>query len=285
MALPSSSSPAPYQFDARDSVVWKVNCEVVVLLGWSAAVLMQIAHPLVAAGIAEHSLFLADPKGRPRRLRRTIDAMLALTFGDYDEVTEAASGINAIHDRVQGTLSGAAGEWQPGTAYSAHDPALLCWVHATMLDVLPRTYELYVGPLSRAEKDRYCAEGSGLEPLLKMPTGYLPRTTTQLRRYMDRVLASGELVPSETGRLLAHEILNPAVPRVARPLARLAKLQTLGLLPTTFREFYGFAWDDRHEAAFRASAGLIRSLLRPLPARLRHWRAARRAFGREGRAA
>ncbi len=278
-------SESAHDFDPCSSVVWKVNCEVVVLLGWTPAVLMQIAHPLVAAGVAEHSQFLADPKGRPRRLRRTIDAMLALTFGTPDEVREAARGINAIHDRVNGRLADGAGVWGEGAAYSAHDPALLCWVHATMLDTLPRTYERYVGPLSPLEKDRYCAEGTGIEPLLGIPAGYLPRDTRALHHFVERTLASGQIAPSATSRLLACEILNPAMPSVARPLAWLANLQTLGLLPPAFRELYGFSWDARREAAFRASAALTRALLRPLPSRLRHWRAARRARERAARGA
>ena len=61
------------------------------LAGWGRAILLQLAHPLVAQGVADHSGFAADRRGRVRRLQRTLRAMLALTFGTAEEVAEAAA--------------------------------------------------------------------------------------------------------------------------------------------------------------------------------------------------
>ena len=265
---------------ALASVAWKINQEVVVLLGWSAAILMQVAHPLVAAGVAHHSLFLADPAGRPRRLRRTVDTMLALTFGTPQQVARAARTINAIHDRVQGRLGEAAGDWADSSAYSAHDPELLPWGQATCLDVFPRTYELYIGPLTADEKDRYCREATGVAPLLGIPHGYLPASTAELRAYMDAMLAGGEIAVSATARALAREIVNPRVPRAAQPLVWLTQLPTVGLLPPAMRSAYGLPWSRRHQRALRLSARLTRALLSPAPSVVRHWPAARAAAAR-----
>src|SRR5688572_1315399 len=84
------------------SVAQKVNAEIVLLLGWAPAILMQFAHPLVAAGVTAHSTFLTRPDQRPRRLRQTLASMLALTFGTAAEAGRAARTINGIHDRVTG---------------------------------------------------------------------------------------------------------------------------------------------------------------------------------------
>ena len=265
--------------DRVTSVTWKVHREVVLLLGWARAILLQVAHPLVAQGVAEHSRFLAESRGRWRRLWRTLDAMLALTFGTAAEVAEVARRINGIHDRVHGRLGGPAGR-----AYSAHDPALLCWVHATLLDSFLLTYELYVGPLTPEEKDRYCAEASAIEPLLGIPRGSVPVTLEGLRRYMDEVLGGGEIAVTDTARLLARAIVWPPLPRAAWPVVWFMQLPAIGLLPPPIREAYGFPWDARHESALRASAKVVRRLLRCTPSLLRHWPAARRAFRRERRA-
>ena len=280
--LASGGRAADVDHDAAalGSIAWKINQEVVVLLGWSAAILMQVAHPLVAAGVAQHSLFLSDPAGRPRRLRRTLDTMLALTFGTPDQVARAARTINAIHDRVQGRLGETAGEWTDSSAYSAHDPELLRWVHVTCLDVFPRTYELYIGPLTTEEKDRYCLEATGVAPLLGIPDGYLPASTAELRAYLDATLASGELAVSDTARVLASEILYPRLPRAARPLVRLSQLPTVGLLPPAIRRAYGLRWTRHDETALRLSAGLTRALLTRAPSAVRHWPAARAAVAR-----
>src|SRR5918911_4259162 len=169
-------------------MAWRINGEMLGLLGWGCAILLQMAHPLVAAGVSEHSHFARDALGRLWRLQRTLGAMLKLTFGTHEEVVAVARHIDGIHGRIHGTLGAPTGTLAAGTPYSARDPNLLRWVHATYVDSALRTYELYVGPLSRAEQDRYCAEATAIEPLLNIPTGYLPRDTASLRAYMDDML-------------------------------------------------------------------------------------------------
>ena len=136
------------------SVTWKINREIVVVAGWGRAILLQFAHPLVATGIAEHSHFSGSLLSSVRRLHSTVGAMLALTFGDDEAAIAAAAGINSIHDRVSGSLPEAAGAVTRGERYSAHDPELLAWVHATLLESVPMTYALLVGQLTSAQRDR-----------------------------------------------------------------------------------------------------------------------------------
>jgi uncharacterized protein (DUF2236 family) len=267
---------AASKLDEVPYVARKINGEIVVLLGWAPAILLQFAHPLVAAGVAEHSAFIADPRQRPYRLRKTLEAMLALTFGTPDDALRAAQGINAIHDRVNGRLREAAGPFPAGTEYSAHDPELLRWVHATLMYVLPRTYELYIDPLTPAEKDRYCAEASRMGPLLGMPDGLLATNMADLHDYVNRMLASDKILVSRTARELARELVWPPLPRIARPMLWLSQLPTFGLLPPSIRAAYGFPWDARRAAALRITARLTRRLLQVAPARLRRWPAARR---------
>jgi uncharacterized protein (DUF2236 family) len=263
----------------------KINGEILVLLGWAPAILLQVAHPLVAAGVAEHSSFRAAPGERARRLRATVGAMLALTFGDPRAVEDAASGINRIHDRVHGRLDRAVGPFTAGTAYSAHDPELLRWVHATLLLTLPRAFELYVGPLTAVERDGYCAEATGLGPLLGVPQDRLPASVAELEHYVVGMLASGRIRVGDTARALAAELLHPPVPQAAEPLLALMRLPAVGLLPAGVRREYGFAWGPRHAAALRGSATLLRGTRALLPDALRRWPIAGRAarvLGRSG---
>lgn len=262
-------------------VAWKIHSEVALLLGWGRAILLQFSHPLVARGVADHSGFLTRPHERWRRLGRTVDAMLALTFGTAEEAARAARAINAIHDRVHGRLREPAGVFPAGAAYSARDPALLRWVHATMVDSSLQTYELYVGLLTAEERDRYCAEAGEVESLLGIPELYLPRSEARLKRYIEGMLASGEIAVTDTARALAREIVAPPLPRATRPLVWLMQLPTIGLLPPSIREAYGFPWDSRRERALRLSTGLMRNLLPLAPSVVRHWPVARAAFRRE----
>ena len=258
-------------------MAWRVHRERVLLAGWARAILLQIAHPKVARGVAEHSGFTTEPWGRLRRLHRTLAAMLALTFGSEEEAATAAARINAIHDRVQGRLDAAAGGRAAGASYSAHDPELLTWVHATLIESFLLTYRLFVAPITAAEADRYCAEASGIEPALGIPPGRLPRTENELREYLDAMLGSGAIEVTDTARRLSREIISPPAPVLVRPALRLAALPAVGLLPPAIRAAYGLPWDGRRARALRVVAATTRGLLPLVPPVLRYWAVARRA--------
>jgi uncharacterized protein (DUF2236 family) len=264
LAAVAASFPPPL-------VARKINREIVMLVGWVPAILMQLAHPLVAAGVSEHSAFRSSPKARVERLRSTVQSMLALTFGSPDEVARTAARINGIHTRVNGELREEAGSLPRGTRYSARDPALLRWVHATLMSTLPRTYELYVGPLTKAEKDTFCRDGALRAPLYGIPDGYLPDSADGIDRYIDEMLASGQIAVSETARTLANEVLNPPHPPLSGPLLSLLRLPTIGLLPESIRRAYGFRWERRHAIALQSSVAATRGLLRLSPPIVRYW--------------
>jgi len=248
-----------------DSITWKVNREVIVIASWGRAILLQLAHPAVAAGVHGHSSFRGSFHSRFRRLRSTVGAMLSLTFGDTEQMITTAAAINTIHDRVR------------GEGYSAHDPELQRWVHATLLESIPLTYELLVGPLTRRERDRYCSEAAIMEPLLGMPAGWLPRDSAQLDTYMREMLAGKSLVVTDTSRALARALLYPPRWYVAWPAFRAMQLVTIGSLPPSIRRAYGFEWRTRDARAFARWTTLVRTSLRLLPPRAREWPMARRA--------
>ncbi len=82
------------------SMAWRVDGEMLVLAGGSCALLMQLAHPAVAAGVDQHSDFRADPFAR---LRRTLTSSYAVAFGTASEAEAAIRRVNAIHAVVRGT--------------------------------------------------------------------------------------------------------------------------------------------------------------------------------------
>lgn len=273
----STSSAA----DSPLSVSWRIHREVVLLLGWGTAILQQFAHPLVAQGVADHSGFPSSAGAPWRRLQRTLSAMLVMTFGTAEAVSAVTRRINAIHDGVQGTLPGDEGTPMAGMPYSARDPALLRWVHATCLDAFMRTHELYVGPLSVNEKDQYCAESSRVGPLLGIPDGYLPTTTAALYAYMEEMWSSGRISVSGTARRLADDLFAPPRPGPARPLMWVVRTLAVGLLPPRVRQAYGFPWHRGQRTTFRVVVWLVRFTRSLLPPVLRYWPIARAAIRRQ----
>src|SRR5262249_47768825 len=140
--------PSPSQAGGESPrMAWRLHQEVVLLAAWGRALLLQLAHPLVAQGVLDHTGLRAERWGLLLRLDRPVRAMLALTFGSAEEAEDAARAIRAVHKRVHGQLATAKGAL-PTRAYSAEDPLLLTWVHATLLDSYLLTYELLVQPLA-----------------------------------------------------------------------------------------------------------------------------------------
>ena len=110
--------------------MWRVNREAVLLGSGPAALLLQLAHPLVAEGVAAHSDFAADPFAR---LRRTLRTTLAMVFGDGPTAEHAVTELNRVHARVQGpVLDPLAAAVTDARHYRALDPELLLWVQATL---------------------------------------------------------------------------------------------------------------------------------------------------------
>ena len=263
---------AGHERPGEGSISWQVNREIVAVAGWGRAILLQLAHPAVAAGVHDHSSFRGSLRASFRRLHSTVGAMLQITFGDTEQMISAAAGINAIHDRVRGQVSP-----REGDTYSAHDPELQRWVHATLVQSIPMTFELLVRPLTGDERDRYCAESTIMEPLLGMPSGWLPRTAAEMDRYIESMLNGGRLAVTDTSRALARAVLYPPYWRLGWPAFRFMQLLTIGTLPPSIRAAYGFTWRERDARAFSRWLRLLRTTLRVLPAFVRHWPASRSA--------
>ena len=258
------------------TVSWRINREVIVIAGWGRAILLQLAHPLIGAGVADHSSFRGNLATGVKRLTSTVGAMLSLTFGTDDEAIGTAARINCIHDRVSGQLSEPAGTLQAGERYSAHDPELARWVHATLLESIPLVYEQLVGALTTEERDRYCAEAVIIEPLFGIPEGLLPRDSAELDSYMREMLAGRHLAVSPRSRAIARAILFPPGWRLMWPAFRALQLITIGLLPPAIREEYGFTWRARDARALGRWTAALRLLHRATPRVVREWPASRR---------
>ena len=253
------------------SVARRINAERLTLLSWSRAILMQLAHPLVAAGVDEHSTFRGGRFTAAARLHHTIQAMLSLTFGDEGTQQQTLERIRAIHRRVNGTLPQAAGRFAAGTPYSAEDPDLLLWVHATLLDSIVPLHDQVVEPLDARTRDAYCAESAPIAVALGARAAEVPRTWAAVRDYVDGMVASDAIAVSAQARALAGAVLAPPFAPVVWPAARLNRLVTVGALPPKLRTEYGFAWTPRDARRLQQVLRLLRRARRIAPPFVTRW--------------
>jgi len=222
-----------------DDTLWQVNREVLLILTGARAVLLEVAHPLIAAGVAQHS----DYRRRPlKRLFRTVRAMQLLSFGTLEEAKKAAKGVHMAHRPVQGVLENGVGPLPEGTPYDARDPELGLWVFATVIDSILVGYDLLIRPLSDAEKAAYYEDSKRMGHLLGVPPKTMPSTYADFRAYMDRMIRSDVLTVGDLGRDVANGLF--AHPLVG-PLARVGAFYGIGTLPDHLREAFGFRWGDR----------------------------------------
>ncbi len=248
------------------SINWKVNKESVILLGGTRAVLMQIAHPLVAMGVSEHSDYMTDPFGRAER---TFILGELLTFGSPLKAHQAARTINRKHLNVHGDLLIEAGAFSKGTHYDARDPELLLWVHATLIDTWILCYTLFVGPLARPEQDTYYQESKEIAHLLGLIPEKMPNTIDDLQEYIDSILGSDKLVATPQARQIAHQLLFPPAHVLLRPLMHLNLHLTSALLPSKIREVFGIEWNTHRQTIFDISAKGMRAIIPHLPSNVR----------------
>ena len=241
-----------------------MNAETALLLGGGRALLMQLAHPMVAAGVADHSGFRGDPFAR---LWRTLDATLTVSFGDTEQSRAAAARVTGVHRRVRGE--------RDGCPYDALDPELLLWVHATLVDSALVTYQRFVRPLSTPARERYYEEMKRQAIALEVPEAALPPRLCEFRTYVSEMVAA--LVVSDEARDLATEVVRPPVPLALAPGTALMRLITAGLLPPRLRVAYGYAWSTGRERTLDAVATAARLAVPLLPDGIRRWPHAREA--------
>ncbi len=196
---------------------------------------MELAHPLVAAGVAQHSQFEQQPL---TRLARTIKMMDAVTFGPPQRSLRAIQAFRSQHERIKGRAS-------DGRRYAASDPELLLWVHATLVDTALAIDRRYLGVLTDSERARYYLENSLVARALGIPKKLVPVDLGSFESYMS--VMAGALAVEEDARRIARFILKPSVPGPIRPLGGVTssavglvvEAVTADLLPPRIRAFYG----------------------------------------------
>jgi|SRR3984957_6585462 uncharacterized protein (DUF2236 family) len=96
-----------------DSLTWRIDREALTFLGTGRALLLQLAHPWVAAAIAEHSKTVDDPIGR---FHRTFAVAITIVFGALDQALSAARALHRRHAAIHGRLPTTVGPFRAATS-------------------------------------------------------------------------------------------------------------------------------------------------------------------------
>ncbi len=259
------------------SEAWALNREAMLLLGAGPrALLLQLAHPLVAAGVADHSDFRADPWAR---LNGTLRSYLRIVYGTVTAARAEIRRLNALHRTITG----------PG--YTARDPELALWVHATLVDSTIVVADRWLAPLSRERRARYYGETMAIGRAFGISAELLPKDLEAFEAYVAGALGPGGPirvgpVARDLARAVLHPPLGPIVPVLAGVPAwayAWTLWPSVGLLPAAVRESYGLAWGpfERAVAAWLVTSWMAwRPLLSPAFRQMPQALAADRRVGR-----
>jgi uncharacterized protein (DUF2236 family) len=228
---------------------------------------MQLAHPLIATAVAEHT---RRDRSLVERAGATIGLNLAVIFGDQDQAERAASHVRDLHTRIHGQLHAAVGTFPAGSSYRADDPELLRWGHATIAWTAVEAYERFVGSLWSADRDRYVAEMRPFGQAFGADEASLPSGWDELRAYVSDVLHTA-LVVGEDGRREGREILWPRGTFGERASGPVQRVLAAGLLPDAVRHGFALPWSTGRRAAFSSVVAMTRAAVRTMPRSQRWW--------------
>jgi uncharacterized protein (DUF2236 family) len=253
-----------------DSLVARILDDPRLFAASGYALLLQVAHPTVGAGVRDHSTFEKDPWGR---LLRTVDYLYLIVYAGR-EAAAVGRRLREVHKEIKGTNP-------DGSRYHALEPEAYLWVHATLLEGAVRSYLRFVGPLSQDEIDQIYSEYMPLGRLLGIRADEMPPTWGDFIDYFDDMVEN-RLVRHETVDRVLRSFDQPDRPPQLPPsldglwkLLRVPpshglRLMSTGLLPPVLREHFGMPWTRVNEAEFRGVAAASRAAGPLIPARLKH---------------
>lgn len=247
---------------APESVIRRVgSTPVTPFLGGGTAVLLQVAHPLVAAGVAEHSDFRHDLW---RRLARTLRALYLITFGTKQEADRAGAVVQQVHNHVRGETRTRLGAFPAGTPYAADDPELMLWVHATLVEASLSAYQRFQQPLAPDEQERYYREMAVVARVFGTPASVIPRNLAAFRDYFREQIESDTISITPVAQEIAEVVLRAPLPLPMQLFGPAHRLATAAQLPPRLRREYGLGWTAAHSAALTMLARPVKVAAWPM---------------------
>ncbi len=251
-------------FGAR-SVTWQIDRESAIFLGAGRALLLQLAHPWVAAAIEQHSDTLADPVGR---FHRTFSTVFSMVFGTLDQSIGTARRLHRRHAGITGQLPWTAGPFAVGSTYCANAIPALLWVYATLIETALIAYELVLPPLTAHQRERYYRESLLFAALFGIPKRCLPPDWSAFSAYVSATVQSGVLSVSDQARFIGRRLISGA--DLWLPIPASYQDLTVALLPLPIRKEFGFPYAVVERRNVKRIIAPLRALYPFLPARLRY---------------
>jgi uncharacterized protein (DUF2236 family) len=268
------------------SLLWQLGMPRTALLLAGRALLLQVMHPVIGAGVRDFSDFRSDPWGR---LDRTLTSLQVQLFGGARAVSEAHR-LRELHKSIRGTGF-------DGARYTALQPEAYAWVHLSNFDTLLSFHRWFGRRLSKEEQERAFAEWKQAGRVLGIHDRQMPGDVAEFRTYVSEMIQH-TLRANDTARdvldsLRLKDVAPPPGAFLPKPLWRVMRPggrqllhdTTVGTLPAPLRGQLGMQWKSGDHRRLQGLAVVVRNGTRPIPDRLLHYPLAYRAMQEARRAA
>ena len=245
-----------------DSLIRRVNRELVVAFSGARALLMQASHPVMFEGFF---IKTEAKEAAHARLARTATIMNTIYCGRRDDADQMTERVREVHAQINGVLEEPAGKYPAGTPYAADDPQFLLWTLAALVDSADQFYRLYVEELTRDERDALWGDYRLVGKLFGLQEDEMPATIEGFDAYMTEMVEGDQLCVTESAREESLAIvLNPPAPVYMRGLVEAVNFIIIGSLPAKIRRGYGLSWDPLRETMRVGGAAYTKRVLLPL---------------------
>jgi len=278
----TDGEPAPL---GPDSVAWSVFGDLTFVLGASRRLLIDVAHPIVAAGVREFSVFETDPYGRADR---TLTMIMGVVYG-REEALATARRLRDLHKHFKG-------QNPDGSRWSALNPEAFHWVHASLVHGVYTQQKVLGRGWKPGEVEQFYQEMRRVGRMYGVREQDMPVDWEAFCAWFDEMAATRLERSDITDRVLAVVAGPKAPPMIPvlnipvvwnytlRPIAGgTLSLINAGLLPPHLRELLGVPWSRSREIAFDTLAAISRTVVPRLPRIVRMVPQARRAVRRARR--
>lgn len=247
----------------RGSAIRRISSEPCIGLLLQRALVMEVAHAKVGAGVQHHSLFRDQPY---RRFLSTMDVALRLVWGGDQVGRRAAQQVYRFHDHVNGELPEPNAAWPQGDHYTAHDASLLLWVWATLVDTTECAFERWVRPLGPEERNGYYRDMTSFATFFGIPASMVPADRDAFGDYYESVIDGDELTPTPTSAAMIRDVLWYRHWNVPAAAVRPLRVLSIGTLDPRIRDRFDLQLSAEDDRLFKRLDGLLARGYRHRPA-------------------
>lgn len=224
------------------------------------SMVMQVAHPVVGAGVGAHSVFRTDPWGR---LAHSMASTMTLVRGGPAAAAEGTR-LRAVHRDITGVD-------ERGRRYSALHPGGYAWVHLILFERLVTMRRVFGRALTAPERAALYAEMVDLGLAMGIRRHHMPVDEPAfwpyLARTVETVLEDHPTVHAFLDVLRTSPVPHPLWPAalgrwwpvVGRGIGGFSHFLAVATLPGALRTLLGLPWTDADE---RRLARLARGVAR-----------------------